>query len=102
MSRRSIRDQVQGEPAALARRPSKAKRDRSWEQQFRGKTVTFRDIPPRLRQRLNCVAAELGVTASEVGRAFLEYGLGAYERGELELRPEQAVGKLTLYLEERG
>jgi len=103
-SRRSIKDQVIERAAAgatetvdlLARRPSKAKRDRSWERKQQGK-VTFRGIPKELNDELNAIARRLGVTVSDVGRTLIEYGLEAYEQGELELHPVLITGKFSLF-----
>ncbi len=86
-------------PQMLAHKPSHAKRSREWEKQQQ--QVTFRGIPPELNARLNAVAAELGVTVSDVVRAFIERGLQAYEQGDLMLQPRLRTGKMTLYPEER-
>ncbi len=86
-------------PKLLAHKPSRAKRNREWEAQQQ--QVTFRGIPLELNARLNAVAEELGVTVSEVARAFLERGLQAYEQGDLILQPRLRIGKRTLYSEER-
>ena len=95
-SRRSIADQIGEEPIdALTRRPSKAKRDRSWER--RQQLVAYRGIPPELQEELKGIARKLGVTVGEVARTFLEYGLEAYEQGQLELRPVLTTGKHTLF-----
>ena len=86
-------------PKLLAHKPSRAKRNREWE--ARQRQVTFRGIPLELNARLNAVAEELGVTVSDVARAFLERGLAAYEQGDLLLQPRLRIGKRTLYPEER-
>ena len=103
-SRRRLADQVNGETAGepvdvLARRPSKARRNRDWERRQR-ETVGFagyRGIPPELNDEIKDVAEELGVRVGEVARAFLEYALEAYYRGELQLEPQPRPGKFTLY-----
>jgi len=96
--RRSIADQVGSEPVdVLARRPSKAKRDRSWERKHEHLVVTYRGVPPELQEQLKAVARQVGVTVGEVARAFLEYGLDAYEKGELELDPVLLTGKYSLF-----
>ena len=91
----------------LARRPSRAKRNREWERRARKErgVVTYRGIPPDLQKRLKRVAEEHSVPVGEVARRFLEHGLAAYEAGELVLRPVLVPGRLTLYpegFEDRG
>jgi len=85
----------------LARRPSRARRNRSWEARQRkaGVVVTYRGIPTELQKQLKQVAEEHSVPVGEVARRFLEYGLAAYEAGELTLRPVLVPGRLTLYPE---
>jgi len=93
--RRSIVDQIGEEPIdLLTRRPSKAKRNRSWERKQKGK-VTYRGIPPELQDELKTVARKIGVTVGEVARAFIEHGLDAYKQDELELNPVFLTGKLA-------
>ena len=82
-------------PQILQRRPSRAKRNRDWERKHL--KVTYRDIPPELNDTMKDIAVELSVSVSDVARAFLEYGLKAYERGELSLTPSFLIGKMTLY-----
>ena len=85
-------------PQILQRRPSKAKRNRRWELQ--NKVTGYRGIPPELNKALKDIAAELSVSVSDVARAFLEYGLGAYKRRELVLAPRprfSAHRNMTLY-----
>jgi len=103
--RRSIKDQIIERAAAgatetvdlLARRPSKAKRNRGWERKHNPVTVTYRGIPRELQKELKAIAGQKGVTVGEVARVFIEYGLEAYEQGELELRPVLTTGKHTLF-----
>ncbi len=88
----------------LARRPSRVKRNRSWEARQRkaGVVVTYRGIPPDLQKRLKRVAEAHSVPVGEVARRFLEHGLAAYEAGELVLQPVLVPGRLTLYPEPAG
>jgi hypothetical protein len=104
--RRSIGDQISQEPIdVLQRRPSKAKRDRSWETEQREKLgqVSYRGIPAELNERVRALAKELDVITGEVARALMAHGLAAYEKGELELaaeeKPEHEGGRCrhTLY-----
>jgi hypothetical protein len=89
----------------LHRRPSKAKRDRSWEAEQRERLgqVSYRGIPAELNDRISALAEQLDVIKGEVARALLEHGLAAYDRGELELaveeKPEYEGGRRrhTLY-----
>ncbi len=105
MSRRSIANQVGDEPIeVLARRPSQAKRDRTWEKEQRRKAgvATYRGIPQALNKQIADVARELGVPVGDIARAFLEYGLKAYRAGDLSLSPALATGRYTLYPPERS
>lgn len=100
MPRRKISEQVGEEPVdVLARRPSKAERNRSWERD-QAKEVgiaTYRGIPRKLNARLVAVARELGVPVGQVARLFLEFGLEAYERGDLVPAPVLVAGKYGLF-----
>ena len=85
-------------PQILQRRPSRAKRNREWEQ--KNKVTGYRGIPPELNNSLKALAAELSVPVGDVARAFLEHGLDAYKRGELALAPRprfNAQNNMTLY-----
>lgn len=84
-------------PSVLARKPSQAKRNREWEQA--NKVTGFRGLPLALLSELKAVAADLGVTISELARALLEYGLAALRRGDLVLQPQLKTGRMTLYPE---
>jgi hypothetical protein len=105
MPRRSIASQIGPEPVdVLTTRPTKARRDRSWEKKQREKVglVAYRGIPASLNAQIKAVAGELGVPVGDVARAFLEYGLEAYRNGALELTPELATGRYTLFSREGG
>ncbi len=85
-------------PQILQRRPSKAKRNREWEQ--RNKVTGYRGIPSELNEDLKAIAVELSVSIGDVARAFLEHGLEAYKRGELALAPRlrfSVHSNMTLY-----
>lgn len=84
----------------LSERP---RRDRSWEAQQRKERgfVSYRGVPKELQEQLKALASELHVPVGDVARRFLEYGLEAYERGDLELHPVEIVRKSTLYPDER-
>lgn len=87
----------------LARRPSRARRDRSWETEQRkaGIVVTYRGIPPDVQGQIQRIANELGVPVGEVARRFLEFGIEAYQAGDLPLQPVFAAYRRTLYPRER-
>jgi len=98
-------NQMSSEPVdVLASRPSRAKRDRSWEKQAAKAqgVVTYRGVPPELNKQIKAIADELGVPVGDVARAFLEHGLKAYRNGTLELTPEIATGRFALYSRESG
>jgi hypothetical protein len=81
--------------------PSKAKRDRSWEAEQRKTAglVAYRGVPAELNEAIKGVAQKLGVSTGEVARAFLEYGLKAFDTGELELHPTAKTGRFSLFHE---
>ena len=83
----------------LARRPSRAKRNREWERRARKErgVVTYRGIPPDLQERLKEIAATYEVPVGDVARLFIEHGLRAYEAGELEIKPALVTGRFTLF-----
>jgi len=73
----------------------KKSRSRGWEQENR--PVLFRGVPPGLHAEIKQVADDLGVRASDVARAFLEYGLLCHQRGELQVNPVLSQYRLTLF-----
>ena len=92
MSGREPLDSIKGKIPALARKPREAieaKRDRGWEHRQRNdpetRQVTFRGIPRDAYDRMKEIAAEHGITLSEVARLFLESSLEDYEAGLLEI-----------------
>lgn len=97
MARRSVKGTAdQDAIAALSSRP---KHDRGWEAKQRKERgfVSYRGVPRDLQEQLKEVAKKLHVPVGDLARRFLEYGLAAYERGDLELRPVEIVKKATLY-----
>jgi hypothetical protein len=70
-------------------------RDRSWERQNRSFLV--RGVPPALTMAVKEIAVTLNVRADDVARAFLEYGLFCYQRGEIKLMPVLSNQRLTLF-----
>ena len=79
------------------RRPTKRKRD--WERRQRKERgqVSYRGIPAELQERLKDIAQAHHVTVGEIARAFLEYGIEAYEAGDLPLKTHAITEKRTLY-----
>jgi len=73
----------------------KKPRDRGWE--LENRPVLFRGVPPGLHEEIKQVADDLGVRASDVARAFLEYGLLCHQRGELQVEPVLSHYRLTLF-----
>ncbi len=69
-------------------------RDRTWEKRHNGLTV--RGVPTETRQAVKTVARDNGCSADAVARAFLEYALVCYERGDLVLEPVLSAGRRTL------
>ncbi len=82
-------------PAAEPRK----RRERGWEQARRAEISTYRGIPPETHQMLILIANALGVPVDEVARAFLEYGLGQYQAGQLPLSPYPKAQRMTLFPE---
>lgn len=78
----------------LMRGPKKP-RNRAWEKANRAKT--FRSVPEEVSAKVVAIADQLGVTADEVARAFLEYGLYCMERETLTVQPRIKGTRMTLY-----
>ena len=100
MSRRSISEQMSDEPIEiLTRRPSKAKRNRSWEKRVREEigVATYRGIPKALNEELKKIAQDWNVTVGEVARVFLEYSLERCKSGKLVLGIKPVASKYTLH-----
>uniref|UniRef100_A0A7C4Q3B0 Uncharacterized protein n=1 Tax=Bellilinea caldifistulae TaxID=360411 RepID=A0A7C4Q3B0_9CHLR len=73
----------------------KKPRNRAWEKVHRAKT--FRSVPEEVSTRVLAIADQVGVTADEVARAFLEYGLFCMERETLTIQPKVKGTRMTLY-----
>ncbi len=73
----------------------KKPRNRAWEKEHRAKT--FRGVPEEVSDKVVAIAEQLGVTADEIARAFLEYGLYCMERETLTLQPKIKGTRMTLY-----
>lgn len=63
----------------------KKQRDRSWEKENR--SMLFRGVPPKITASIKEIAGDLQVRADDVARAFLEFGLLCYQRGEIHFKP---------------
>lgn len=99
MTKRRAFDRLKKEDTQVQLPPkaSEAKRNRAWEQKRADWMISYRGIPPELQEQIKSLAAQLGVPVGDVARAFLEYGLQAYQRGQLPLKPHAGRGKLTLF-----
>lgn len=88
----------------LVHRPSRAKRDRSWEKRVRREQgqVCYRGVPAEVNEAIKAIAQELGVVVGEVARAFLEEGIRQYRAGRLRLTVHKVGGRWTIYPPERG
>jgi hypothetical protein len=77
------------------RRP--ARRNRKWEKEHR--PYRYVNVPPEVRDHILALAQHLNVTADEVARACLEYGLGCVDEKKLGLqtRPNPLGRKMTLF-----
>jgi hypothetical protein len=77
------------------RRP--AKRNRSWEKEHR--PYRYVNVPTLLREKVLALAEHLEVTADEIARALIEYGLECLdgEKLELRVRPNPLGRKMTLF-----
>lgn len=85
------------DPEKLDEKESEKKeRSRDWEKTHRPKY--YRGIPGETRQEVKEIAQELGVSADEVARAFLEHGLRCVEKGELAIVPvSPRARRMTLF-----
>jgi hypothetical protein len=77
------------------RRP--AKRNRKWEREHR--PYRYVNVPSEIREQVLALAECLDVTADEVARACLEYGLAHVDEEKLQLQPHpNPLGrKMTLF-----
>jgi hypothetical protein len=63
------------------------KRNRRWEKKHNNRKVVYRGVDPKLALRVKKIAGEFEVPAGEVARFLLEYGMRAYNEGDLDLIP---------------
>lgn len=63
------------------------KRNRRWEKEHNSRKVVYRGVDPKLALRVKKIAGEFEVPAGEVARFLLEYGMRAYNEGDLDLIP---------------
>jgi len=63
------------------------KRNRRWEKEHNSRKVVYRGVDPKLALRVKKIAGEFEVPAGEVARFLLEYGMRAYNEGNLDLIP---------------
>lgn len=89
-----------GHWSRYGRRP--AKRNRKWEKEHR--PYRYVNVPTELREQVLALAEHLGVTADEVARAFIEYGIECVDEEKLKLRalPNPYGRKMTLFPNERA
>jgi hypothetical protein len=73
------------------------KRNRAWESQEQNRPMLFRRVPPALGDAIKQTADTLQVRVDDVARAFLEYGLFCYQKGEIQIQPVLSEGRLTLF-----
>lgn len=87
-----------GHWSRYGRRP--AKRNRKWEKEHR--PYRYVNVPTELREQVLALAEHLGVTADEVARAFIEYGIECVDDEKLKLRaqPNPYGRKMTLFPKE--
>lgn len=78
---------VAGMMMDFLRPPKKRNRTRGWEKRQAARLVKYRGVPKELSQRVKAVAKSINVSADDVARAFLEYGLATYRSGQLRLEP---------------
>lgn len=74
-------------------------RNREWERSRRANAVSYRGIPQEVQTGIKEIAASLDVSAEEVARAFLEFGLMAFRNGEIQIQPHPKGRLMTLFPE---
>ncbi len=75
------------------------KRSRSWENEHRSETVTYRGVPLEYHQLLGKIARSLCVPRDEVVRAFLEHSLSQNQEGQLTILAHPKAQRMTLFPE---
>jgi hypothetical protein len=76
---------------------TKKKRSRTWEKSRQDQVVTYRGIPPEVREGLASLAQMLDVPVDEIARAFLEFGVAQYQSGGIRLNPLPKAQRMTLF-----
>ena len=74
-------------------------RNRDWERDRRANAVSYRGIPPEVQTGIKEIATQLDVSAEEVARAFLEFGLMAFHNREIAIQPHPKGRLMTLFPE---
>ncbi|MFZ6027793.1 MAG: hypothetical protein ACOYYS_08770 [Chloroflexota bacterium] len=90
-------EQQQAAPKSVVeqlRVAAEKQRDRSWERA--NQSFLIRGVAPKLTAAVKEIAGDLNVKTDDVARAFFEFALECYRKGEVELTPvlEQ---RLTLF-----
>jgi hypothetical protein len=75
------------------------KRSRKLEGAHRSETVTYRGIPHQAVEWIEEISQSLSVPRDEVVRAFLEYGVALYHKGQLTLFAYPKAQRMTLFPE---
>lgn len=84
-------------PEKLAPVEVKESRSREWDKSHAPKC--YRGVPGEIKQEIKEIAGDLGVSADEVARVFIEYAIDSLAKGRLSLKgvPSQKRIKMTLY-----
>lgn len=77
------------------RMAQRKERNRAWERSNRA--MLLRGVPPMLHGSMVQIANSLQVRTCDVARAFLEYGLMCYQRGEVQFQPVFCDQRRTLF-----
>jgi hypothetical protein len=82
------------------RRP--ARRNREWEKAHR--PHRYVNVPIELREQVTALAEHLVVSADEVARAFIEYGIECFDEEilQVDVRPNPQGRKMTLFPQEQA
>jgi hypothetical protein len=75
------------------------RRSRKWENAHRSETVTYRGVPRQTVDWIVEISQSLSVPRDEVVRAFLEYGVALYNKGQLTLFAYPKAQRMTLFPE---
>lgn len=72
---------------ALVQNTFPYKRSRRWERKQLNRKVVYRGVDPKLSLRVKSIADNLHIPTGEVASTVIEFGLRAYEQGDLDLHP---------------